>query len=105
MRRAVAMLLRSHGHDVHAFPSAEACLAAPTVADCAIVDLTLPGRSGLDLVADLAARSMSLPVVFITGRAEIEVLQAARRAGHALVRKPVDEGELIRAIASATSRG
>lgn len=105
VRRAVALLLRAHGHDVHVFASAEACLAAtPTGVDCAIVDVTLPGRSGLDLHAELAARAMSLPMVFISARTEVEVLEAVHRAGHQLVRKPVDEHELIRAIERATRR-
>lgn len=103
VRRAVALLLRAYGHDVHVFTSAEACLATPIGADCAIVDVTLPGRCGLDLHAELAARSTPLPVVFISARADVEILEAVRRTGQPLVRKPIDEHELIRAIAQATA--
>ena len=49
VRSALRRLLRSHGHDVHAFESAEAYLAADCRADCAILDIQLPGLSGLDL--------------------------------------------------------
>ena len=103
VRRAVTLLLRAHGHDVHVFASAEDCLATPVEADCAIVDVTLPGRGGLDLHADLVARSTPLPVVFISARTDPGILEAVRRAGQQLVRKPIDEHELIRAIAQASA--
>lgn len=86
------------------FASAEACLAAGLSADCAILDVTLPGRSGLDLHAALAARPAGPPVVFISARSDVEVLAAVQRTQQPLVRKPLDEHELLGAIARVAGR-
>jgi len=103
IRRAVERLLRSHGHQVHAFKSAEAYLAGACQADCAILDVELPGLSGLELHARLAQDGNDLPVVFITARDEVETLAAVQRTHRCYLKKPLDEDRLLAAIARATT--
>ncbi len=103
LRRAVGRLLRSHGHEVHAFASAEACLAEQCDADCAIVDIDLPGMSGLDLDTRLKQDGRSIPSVFMTGHDEWRIAGAVERHGRPILRKPLDEEALLAAIARATS--
>jgi FixJ family two-component response regulator len=102
IRRAVASLLRSHGHDVLAFASAEDCLARNVEADCAILDIALPGISGLELHDRLKAQGRGMPVVFITAHDELPVLSAVQRTRRPLLKKPLDEDALLDAIARAT---
>ena len=103
IRRAVGRVLRAHGHEVHAFASAEACLAECCDADCAIVDVDLPGMSGFDLDARFKQDGRSMPSVFMTGHDEWRVPGAGERHGCPILRKPLDEDALLAAIARATS--
>lgn len=101
IRRAVGRLLRSHGHVVHAFDSAEAYLARPGHADCAIVDIKLPGLSGLELYEHLNRQGSRLPFVFITAHDDLNILEAVQRTRSPFLRKPLDEHVLLDAIARA----
>ena len=101
IRRAFGRLLRSHGHDVHVFESAEDCLARHLEADCAIVDIGLPGLSGLDLEKRLYTSHGRMPVVFVTARDEQPILAAVQRSGCQCLTKPVDEQMLLAAIGRA----
>src|SRR3954466_7941773 len=67
VRTALRRLLRSMGHEVRVFASAEEYEACPVLADCLIVDLRLPGLNGFELLERLRLRGSSIPVVFITG--------------------------------------
>ena len=86
------------------YASAEECLAQAVQAHCAIVDVALPGMSGLELAARLTA-SRHLPVIFVTAHVELATLPAIRRTGRPLLRKPLAEDDLLAAIARATRRG
>src|SRR5688572_25759470 len=66
VRRALLRLLRSHGHNVHLFVSAEAYLAGQCRPDCVIIDIHLPGINGLELAARMRRTGCEIPVVFIT---------------------------------------
>src|SRR4026207_1627345 len=66
IRRAVGRSLRSYGHKVHLFESGEAYLAGHCKADCAIVDIGLPGVNGLEMEEQLRKSGRGIPVVFIT---------------------------------------
>lgn len=101
IRRALKILLRSHGHSVTAFESGEECLAGRVAAECAIVDVALTGISGLELHERLRETGRLPPVVFVTARPNPSVVAAARRLRQPLLSKPVDEEELLGAIARA----
>jgi FixJ family two-component response regulator len=102
IRRAVGRSLRSYGHRVHLFASGEECLAQNCDGDCAIVDIGLPGVSGLEMAERLRERGRGTPVVFITARDD-----AANRAGlrtrMPVLKKPLDERDLLEAIDQVTA--
>jgi FixJ family two-component response regulator len=91
IRRAVGRVLRSHGHKVLVFDSAEACLANGCRADCAIVD---------DRLMELGRR---IPAVFITAHDELTIFQAVHQRQRPLLKKPLDEESLLAAIAAVTN--
>lgn len=102
IRRAVSRLLRSHGHEVHAFESAEAYLEGVRPADCAIVDVDLPGMNGLQLDDRLKEMGRPIPAVFITAHDELRIFEAVHRRQRLLLKKPIDEEALLAAIAAVT---
>ena len=104
VRRALARLVRSHGLAVRTFDSAEAFEAEGRLeAACVlIVDVDLPGASGLDLVAGLDLSTRWVPVVMLTGRGgdDASWQAAARRVGAiGLLRKPIEASDLLAVIA------
>ena len=103
IRQAFGRLLRSYGHHVRAFESAEAFLAQDAAADCAILDVGLPGISGLELEERLRTPHGRIPIVFVTGSNERAVLAAVQRTGCQVLQKPVEEEGLLEAIARAVS--
>ena len=101
IRRALQRFLRSCGHDVLVFDSAEAYLSQQTEADCAILDVELPGLSGFELEDRLVREGRGIPVVFITAHDELAA-RAGLHARTAFLKKPLDEQDLLDAIARAT---
>jgi FixJ family two-component response regulator len=102
VRRALSRLLRSAGIDNRAYESAEGFLAE--VADigpaCLVLDITMPGINGFELVARLRARGIALPVIAVSARDDEETRQLARDLGVSLfLRKPVDDQALLDAMA------
>ena len=85
------------------FASAEEYLAQDIEAHCAILDVALPGISGLELVERMRVSGRRLPVVFITAHVESAVTRAVQRTRRPLLRKPLVEDDLLEAIARATS--
>jgi len=106
-RSALARLLRTLGHTVEEYGSAHDFLAAPApAAGCLLLDVHLPGLSGLELQEHLAALGGSLPVIFITGQGDIPMSVRAIRAGaEDFLTKPVGRAALGEAIARALARG
>src|SRR5262245_19259183 len=104
IRRAIGRLLRSHGYVVQVFDSAEAYLARGSRADCAILDIELPDISGLELSERLQVDGHAMPVVFITAHDELDILAAVQQTRRPLLKKPIDEEELLDAIARAMSK-
>ncbi|HEX8031355.1 MAG TPA: response regulator [Vicinamibacterales bacterium] len=102
VRRALARVLRVHGHEVRTFGCAETYLASQCEADCAILDVELPGIIGLELEARLRERGDSMPIVFITAHREAATLAAIHATLCPFMIKPVDEEDLLAAIAIAT---
>lgn len=104
VRKALARLLRCLGHDVHVFASAEEFEAGEIEVDCAIVDVRMPGISGLELRDRLVARPVPVPVVLISGNAD-QLQDALRSDDTPMVAKPFDDVTLIQAIARAVASG
>ena len=104
IRRAVGRSLRSYGHKVHLYESGEAYLAENCKADCAIVDINLPGVSGLEMEEQLRRSGRAIPVVFITAHDDL-ANRATRTTGMPVLRKPLDEHDLLDAIALVTGNG
>ena len=96
VRRALTRLLCSRGYGVRAFDSAEAWLAGICPADGAIIDINLPGMSGLELDERLRREGRAIPTVFIT--AHDEPRPATRRV---ILQKPLDPQALLDAIEQA----
>ena len=88
---------------VTVFASAEDCLAQEVEAYCAILDVALPGISGLELTERMKASGRGMPVVFITAHVEVPVVAAVHRTRQPLLEKPLVEDDLLDAIARATS--
>jgi FixJ family two-component response regulator len=107
VRDSLKTLLESYGLDVRDYSSAPEFLANAAARDagCLVLDLHLPVVSGLDLLAMMRQRKLSLPVVFITGRSDKETKERALRAGAvAFLDKPVKEDALIAALDEALGK-
>ena len=105
VRTALRRLLRSMGHQVRVFASAEDYEACPVVADCLIVDLRLPGLNGVELRERLRLRGSSIPIVFITGDGGPSPSDTMAHADTPSLAKPFDDGDLIAAIRRAMAAG
>ena len=107
IREAVQDLLGSVGMQVIAFASVQEFLAAerPAGPSCLVLDVRMPGRSGLDLLDELNLRNISLPTIFITGHGDIPMSVRAMKAGAVeFLSKPFRNQELLDAIQVAVER-
>jgi FixJ family two-component response regulator len=108
VRRALTRLLQAAGYPVDAFPTAEAFLDAAPPADvpsCLIVDLRMPGLSGLDLQALLLEQGFDISIVFISGRADVESGVRAMKGGAIdFLEKPLSEDVLLGAVRRGLER-
>ncbi len=106
-RSAVLRLLRAAGYEVKGYHSAGEFLLEPPAEGpgCVLLDVRLPGPSGLELQEALAKRPDSLPVVFLTGHGDIrQSVQAMRRGAVDFLTMPVRRKELLAAIDEALAR-
>src|SRR4029079_3220169 len=101
VRTALSRLLRAMGHRVEVFASAEAFEANTTTVDCVIVDVRLPGLSGLELRERLRGRAKAPPVVLITGDGDRLSGDVGCELDTPLLTKPFDAALLVSAITSA----
>jgi FixJ family two-component response regulator len=107
IRDALTSLLRSVGLGVETFGSAQAFLRhpRPDASGCLVLDVRLPGLSGLDLQRELAAAEMTMPIIFITGHGDIPMTVQAMKAGAVeFLTKPFRDQDLPDAIAQAIAR-
>ncbi len=107
VRKAIESLLRSVRIAVRSFGSAREFLASPPTDGpaCLVLDVHLPGLSGLDLQRELAARGSSLPIVFITGHGDIPMSVRAMKAGAVeFLPKPFHDQDLLDAIQSGVDK-
>ena len=103
VRTALRRLLRSMGHDVHLFASAEEYEDCPADADCMILDLRLPGLNGYELRERLRLRGSVIPIVFITGDGGPSPGDSAAHADTPSLAKPFNDSDLLAAITRAVS--
>jgi FixJ family two-component response regulator len=107
MRDALGSLLRSVGHRVEVFSAASDLLQSklPDIVSCIVLDVRLPGLSGLDLQTELAEAGIRIPVIFITGYGDIPMSVRAMKAGAIdFLAKPFRDQELLDAVALALDR-
>ena len=107
VQRGLQRLIRSAGWKVETFASAQEFLARSRteLPNCVLLDLKLPGLSGLDLQKRMAEVGLEIPIVFLTGHGNIPVSVQAMKAGAVqFLTKPVDEQELLQAIEEAVER-
>src|ERR1700704_5331842 len=107
LRASVGRLLRSLGLDAQLFASISDFLKSdpPDGPTCLVLDVRLPGQSGLDLQRELAAANRELPIVFITGHGDIPMsVQAMKGGAIEFLTKPFRDQELIDAIQLGLSR-
>jgi FixJ family two-component response regulator len=107
VRESVARLLRSVGLDAQLFASISEFLGSdpPGGPTCLVLDVRLPGRSGLDLQRELAAADKNLPIIFITGHGDIPMsVQAMKSGAVEFLTKPFRDQELLDAIQVGLAR-
>jgi len=106
-RDSVARLLRSVGLNIQQFSSVSDFLKAdlPDGPTCLVVDVRMPGGSGLDLQRDLAAANRQLPIVFITAHGDIPMtVQAMKGGAIEFLTKPFREQDLLDAVEAGLAR-
>src|ERR1700751_4090734 len=107
LRASVGRLLRSLGLDARLFGSISEFLEAdpPDGPTCLVLDVRLPGRSGLDLQRELAAANRDIPIIFITGHGDIPMtVQAMKGGAIEFLTKPFRDQELLDAIEVGLAR-
>jgi FixJ family two-component response regulator len=107
LRASVGRLLRSLGLDAQLFASIPDFLKSdpPDGPTCLVLDVRLPGQSGLDLQRELAAANRELPIIFITGHGDIPMsVQAMKGGAIEFLTKPFRDQELLDAIQLGLSR-
>jgi FixJ family two-component response regulator len=107
VREALDSLIRSVGFRVQTFASAQDFLQSKpsTAPSCLILDVRLPGLSGLDLQRELRQADIHIPVIFVTGHADIPMSVRAMKAGAVeFLTKPVRDQDLLDAIQQAIER-
>jgi FixJ family two-component response regulator len=107
IRTSISSLIRSVGLQVEVFASTSAFLAAKRsgALSCLILDIRLPGVSGLDFQSELAKANSSIPIIFITGHGDIPMSVRAMKAGAVeFLTKPFRDQDLLDAVQVALAR-
>jgi FixJ family two-component response regulator len=105
--RSLSRLLRSLGFDAETFASAELFLARKHYdgVGCIILDVQMPGLSGMDLQDELGRADYNMPIIFITGHGSIPMsVQAMKRGAVDFLTKPFDDEELLEAVKKAIEK-
>lgn len=104
VRHSLEWLLGSSEFTIHTFSSAHDFLSKvdPGGPGCLVVDVRMPGMSGLELQRELAARQIELPVIVITGHSDRQMAQRALSAGAMeFLEKPLDDERLLKLVKKA----
>jgi FixJ family two-component response regulator len=102
--RAIERMLRLHNIAVEGFTSPEAFLARPPYdgISCLLLDLKMPGMTGLDVQTALSGKGISMPIIFLSAQSDVPSTVLAMRGGAVdFLEKPVDEDQLLAAIERA----
>src|SRR5262245_16256434 len=108
MRESLRNLIRSAGLSVQTFASAQEFLRTPRpdAPSCLVLDVQLPGLSGLELQQELAQMNVQIPIIFITGHGDIPMTVRAMKAGASeFLTKPFRDADLLNAVEQAVTRG
>lgn len=103
-RKGLLLLLRSAGFEGEAFPSAREFLDQPPFSGvgCVILDVRMPGMTGLELRDRMAEKDISLPIVFLTGHGDLPMgVEAMKKGAVDFLQKPVDDEALLEAVRRA----
>ena len=101
LRDSLAWLLDSAGYETESFESAERFLAAYSerMAGCLLLDVRMPGMSGLELYERLSQRHATLPVIFITGHGDVPMAVAALKRGAVdFIEKPFNDEDMLQLV-------
>jgi FixJ family two-component response regulator len=101
VRRAIKLILESVGLQTHLLSSAQEfqTLKPPDVASCLVLDVRLPGISGLDFQKTLAENNIHIPIIFVTGHGDIAMTVRAMKAGAVeFLTKPFRDQDLVDAV-------
>jgi len=107
VRDALGEMLSVLGYSVKAYESADAFLATVNKGEpgCIVADVKMPGTDGIGLVRELARRGIAMPVVLISGHADVPMAVDAIKSGaQDFIEKPVDDTQLVAAINRALAR-
>ncbi len=107
MRRALTNLFESVGLRVEVFGSAPEMLQSklPDVAGCLVLDIRLPGLSGLDFQTELAKANIHIPIIFMTGHGDIPMTVRAMKGGAVdFLTKPFRDQDMLDAVVTAIER-
>lgn len=107
MRRALANLFQSVGLKVEVFGTAPEMLHSqlPDVASCLVLDIRLPGLSGLDFQTELAKANIHMPIIFMTGHGDIPMTVRAMKGGAVdFLTKPFRDQDMLDAVVMAIER-
>jgi len=105
IRESLGLLLSSAGYGVKTFSSAKEFLKSERSTSgpaCLVLDVKMPGISGLDLQAELASRNYAIPVIFITGHGDIPMsVQAMKKGAVDFLSKPFNDDQLLDSVKAA----
>jgi FixJ family two-component response regulator len=104
LRDSLKFLLESAGYSAETYAAAEDFLAVsrPAPGSCIVLDVRMPGMSGLELQYELARRGSTLPIIFLTGHGDVPMaVGAVKRGAFDFIEKPFEDDRLLRLIAEA----
>jgi FixJ family two-component response regulator len=108
LRESLPELLREFGFSARAFSSGQEFLSSNYVDEtrCLILDVAMPGMSGLEVQKELKRRGRAIPIIFITGQKDEDIRKQALRQGAVnVLYKPFSDSDLLEAVNAAVSGG
>lgn len=107
VRSALRLLMKSVGHDAMTFTSGDEFLASckPGISGCLILDIRMPGMSGLELQEKLREQGVNIPIIFITGHGDVPMaVQAMKHGAMEFLQKPFREQDLVDRVNEALEK-